>query len=124
MYNLALKNIKKLGLENKINIINSDAYEYLKKIEEKFDFVFIDAAKGQYKKYFDISKNLLNYGGVIISDNILFNGYVVENINYPKRKKTIVKRLIEYNNYLSNLRGYNTVFLPIDDGIAITYMEE
>ena len=87
------------------------------KLDKNFDFIFIDAAKGQYKKFFEDSYKLLNEGGIVFIDNILFRGYLYK--ESPKRFKTIVKRLDEFINYL--YENFDFVLLPISDGVGLVY---
>ncbi|MCI5725579.1 O-methyltransferase [Fusobacterium sp.] len=115
-FNIAKENFKKSKL-NGVNQILGDAGEEIKKLNKKFDFVFIDAAKGQYKIFFEDSFKLLNEDGIIFIDNIMFRGYLYR--ESPKRYKTIVKRLDEFIDYL--YQNYNFVLLPVSDGIGIVY---
>ena len=93
-----------------------DATEEIEKLNKNFDFIFIDAAKGQYKKFFEDSYKLLNEDGIVFIDNILFRGYLYK--ESPKRFKTIVKRLDEFINYL--YENFNFVLLPISDGVGLS----
>lgn len=115
-YNLAQENFKKSGLNNIVSI-KGDAVEEIKKIDEKFDFVFIDAAKGHYMEFFEDSYKLLNKDGIIFIDNIMFRGYLYK--EYPKRFKTIVRRLNEFIEYLYSRDGGEFVLLPFGDGIGL-----
>lgn len=115
-YNLAQENFKKSGLNN-IVFIKGDAVEEIKKIDEKFDFVFIDASKGHYMEFFEDSYKLLNKDGIIFIDNIMFRGYLYK--EYPKRFKTIVRRLNEFIEYLYSRNGGEFVLLPFGDGIGL-----
>ena len=115
-YNLAQENFKKSGLNNIVSI-KGDAVEEIKKIDEKFDFVFIDASKGHYMEFFEDSYKLLNKDGIIFIDNIMFRGYLYK--EYPKRFKTIVRRLNEFIEYLYSRDGGEFVLLPFGDGIGL-----
>lgn len=115
-YNLAQENFKKSGLNNIVSI-KGDAVEEIKKINEKFDFVFIDASKGHYMEFFEDSYKLLNKDGIIFIDNIMFRGYLYK--EYPKRFKTIVRRLNEFIEYLYSRDGGEFVLLPFGDGIGL-----
>ena len=90
MIDRARINIKMLALEDKINIIYAEALDYLKNINKKYDIIFIDAAKGQYEGYFDLCSNLINDGGVIIADNVLYRGMVAKGDKIPHRQNTLV----------------------------------
>lgn len=115
-YNLAQENFKKSGLKNIVSI-KGDAGEEIKKIDENFDFVFIDASKGHYLEFFEDSYKLLNKNGIIFIDNIMFRGYLYK--EYPKRFKTIVRRLNEFIEYLYSREGGEFVLLPFGDGIGL-----
>lgn len=115
-YDTAQENIKKSGLKNIISI-KGDAIEEISKINEHFDFVFIDASKGHYKQFFEDSVKLLNKDGIIFIDNIMFRGYLYK--EYPKRFKTIVKRLNEFIEYLHERKDGEFVLLPFGDGVGL-----
>ena len=124
MVELAKKNIENTEYKERIKIFYGEAEEILPKINEKFDFIFLDAAKGQYLDFFNHCANLLEDKGLIVSDNVLFKGMVATDKLVIRRKKTIVKRLREYLKYISNLEGYESCVIPIGDGVALTYKEE
>lgn len=111
---------KKVLKGRNVKIYNADACDILKDLDEKYDFIFIDAAKGKYLDFFKLCYDKLNYGGLIFIDNILFRGYVCEN-EYPKRYKTIVKNLREFINYL---KKYDFALLPFGDGIGLVRKEK
>lgn len=117
-YDQAQENIKKSGLNNIVSI-KGDAVEEIKKIEENFDFVFIDASKGHYMDFFEDSIKLLNKNGIIFIDNIMFRGYLYK--EYPKRFKTIVKRLDSFIDSLYNRENGDFVLLPFGDGVGLFY---
>ncbi|MGL5089162.1 MAG: O-methyltransferase [Cetobacterium sp.] len=114
-YNEALENFKKANLLDSVNLILGDGVEEVKKIDEKFDFVFIDASKGHYMEFFNDSFERLTDDGMIFIDNIMFRGYLYK--EYPKRFKTIVRRLDEFITYL--YKNHNFVLLPFGDGIGL-----
>ena len=117
---VAKENIKNAGLSDRIQVIVGDAMESIKNIDEKFDFVFLDANKSHYKDYLpDIMRNLSD-GGVIVSDNILYKGMVANDKLETKRQKTIVKNLREYLNILTNHDELVTSIIPIGDGVALS----
>lgn len=122
-YNEAIKNIKKFGLEDRIKVHLCDALDF--KIEDKFDLIFIDAAKAQYIKFFEKYKVNLNKNGVIISDNLLFHGFV-ENIEQVRSKnlRQLVKKIIKYRKFLEVNTEFKTTFYEIGDGIAVSKKEE
>lgn len=123
MANIAQENFDKYNAN--INLINDNAEKALTKLNQGFDFVFIDANKSNYKFYFDyVDKNLLNSRGVIVADNILFRGEVCNDDLIEKRKITIVKRLRNFLAYITSRDDYQTSIVPIGDGISISIKEE
>ena len=123
MLERAQDNIKKAGMEDRITILVGDAEETLKDLEGTFDMIFIDAAKGHYKMFFDMLIGKLNHGGIVISDNILYKGMIASDDYVVRRKKTIVKRMRTYLDYICDLEGISTSLIPIGDGLAISYKE-
>lgn len=117
--NLARENIKKANLDGKIEVITDDAYNYIKNTEEKFDFIFIDAAKGQYEKYFDEALRLLNKSGIIVCDNVLFRGMIATNELVKRRKITIVKRLRKFLKRIKDDQNFTSSIVPIGDGALL-----
>lgn len=122
-YFQAVENMKKFNKEDNIVVLFGSAEELIDSINEKYDMVFIDAAKSHYKLYFDKSKTVLKTGGIIISDNVLFKGRVANDDLVEKRNRTSTKKMREYLDYL-NEKPYHTIILPIGDGLAITIIEE
>ncbi|EYE89676.1 O-methyltransferase [Fervidicella metallireducens AeB] len=120
MYSLAVENIKKQGLEKRINIIKGDAMEVLEKIEGEYDLIFLDAAKGHYDHFLPLCLKHLKINGLLISDNVLFRGMIASNELLIRRKITIVKRMRKYLEHISNMSELETVVLPIGDGIAMS----
>lgn len=115
-YNQAKENFEKAGVSNRVTQILGDATKEIEKIEEQFDFIFIDASKGQYRKFFEDSYKLCKDGGFIFIDNIMFRGYLYK--EYPKRFKTIVRKLDEFIDYLyAEHEGFT--LLPFGDGIGL-----
>ena len=123
MLERAQDNIKKAGMEDRIKILVGDAEETLKDLEGTFDMIFIDAAKGHYKMFFDMLIGKLNHGGIVISDNILYKGMIASDDYVVRRKKTIVKRMRTYLDYICDLEGIRTSLIPIGDGLAISYKD-
>lgn len=115
-YEIAKKNLDIAKKDNvEVKMILGDAVEKVKELDEKFDFVFIDASKGHYLEFFNDSFERVEKGGIIFIDNIMFRGYLYK--EYPKRFKTIVKRLDQFIDYLSN--NYDFTLLPFGDGIGL-----
>ena len=121
-YKEALNNIEQYSNANTIEVIFGDALDISEKVEEKgpFDLLFIDAAKGQYNRFFDLYTPFLKDDAVIISDNVLFKGLVAKNDGDNKKQPRIVEKIRSYNDWLVSHPDYDTTILPIGDGIAIT----
>lgn len=126
MAELARNNISKAGLDDKIRLICGDAKDVLPEIkgDNEFDMIFVDAAKGQYMEFFPHCMRLLRQGGVLISDNVLYKGMTATDELVVRRKITIVRRLREYLDMLSNNKELSTAILPIGDGVAISFKEK
>ncbi len=118
--------IDESSYSDKIEIILGDAAEILLKLNDnaaniaKFDMVFIDAAKGQYPDYLHKVLPLLSDNGVIVADNVLFRGYVRSDEKPPRRYKTIVKRLREYIDLVSDEHKFKTTIYENGDGLAVS----
>ena len=118
-YSEAVDNIKSMNLDEQITIYNIDAFDY--NDDNKYDLIFIDAAKAQYIKFFEKFKTNLNKNGVIISDNLKFHGLVEhpENIN-NRNTKQLVGKIQKYIYFLKENNEYTTKFYDLGDGIAIS----
>jgi len=123
MYEMAKENISANKYSKRIRLIKGDAKEVVPKLNERYDFVFLDAAKGHYLGFFKDCIKKLNYGGIVVSDNVLYRGMVAKDELINKRDKTIVRRMRNYLDYISNLDGYITSVIPLCDGVALTYKE-
>ena len=121
MLEYAKENIKKAGKEHIINVISGEALDVLKCLDKKYDMIFLDAAKGQYMEFLPECLRMLNPGGLIISDNILYKGMVANDDLVVHRKKTIVKRMRTYLDYICNNEQLDTCIIPIGDGVAVSY---
>ena len=118
-YNEALKNIKKLNLEDRINVILADAFDV--ELDECFDLIFIDAAKAQYIKFFNKFDLNLKKGGVIFSDNLNFHGLThTTDFIESRNVRGLVRKLNQYIDFLKENKNYNTNFYDIGDGISIS----
>ena len=115
----AKENIVKVGVQEKINIIEGDAVEILPNLNEKYDMIFIDAAKGKYPFFLQESLRMLNENGIIFADNILYKGYVMSDYNKHKQR-TAVRNLREYIAEVTNNPELETEILEVGDGLAIT----
>ena len=115
----AVKNIKNLELDDRITLILTDAFDF--KVKEKFDLIFIDAAKSQYLKFFNkFSPNLTNKG-YIITDNIKFHGLTFsDKTKLSRNLRGLITKLETYISFLENNKDFKTRFFDIGDGIAIS----
>lgn len=117
----AKRNIKKAGVEAKINILQGDAVEILPTLNEKYDMIFIDASKGKYPFFLKESIRLLAPGGIIFADNVLYKGYVLSDYNKHKQR-TAVRNLREFLKELNGLqenKKFDVKILEVGDGLAI-----
>lgn len=112
-------NIEKVGVKEKINIYEGDAVEILPTLNEKYDAVFIDAAKGKYPFFLKEALRMIKEDGVIFADNILYKGYVMSDYNKHKQR-TAVRNLREYIKEVSENPNLETEILEVGDGLAIS----
>mgnify|MGYP003291876834 CR=1 FL=1 len=123
-YMECLKNIKKCGLDKKINVVYQDALD-VNLTGVSYDLIFIDAAKGQYTKFFEKYKENLVDDGFIVSDNIDFHGFVENKEEIKSRNlRQLVTKIQRYIDFLTNNEEFDTKFYKVGDGIAITYRKE
>ena len=115
----AKQNFKNLELENIINIYEGDAVEILPTLNEKYDMVFIDAAKGKYPFFLKQAIRMLNTNGIIFADNILYKGYVMSDYNKHKQR-TAVRNLREYIKQVTENQELDTKILEVGDGLAVS----
>lgn len=120
--NIAKQNIKDLGMESVIQVVNADAYEYMKTLEGPFDVVFIDAAKGQYMKYLEEALRLTRPGSLIIADNVLLRGMVMSDYNEHKHR-TAVTRLREYISTVTTNPNLVSCVMDVGDGVAVSVVK-
>ncbi len=115
----ALKNIKKFNLDKRISLILGDALDI--KLEEQYDLVFIDAAKGQYINYFERYSSNVKQDGTIITDNIYFHGLIEQNERIEKKNlRQLVDKIKKYIFYLKEHRDFDTEFYKVGDGLAVS----
>lgn len=119
-YDIAIKNIKDMDREDKIEVVFGDAYENVKKLNQKFDLIFMDANKSMYRYYFDTLFPLLNVGGMMICDNILYKGMVSNDDLAPRKQNTIITNLREFLSFISNHPKLETSIIPIGDGVSLS----
>lgn len=127
-YNIAVNNIKALGLDDKINVLHGDARNVLDQLAlkpEKYDVVFIDAAKSHYKAFWDLAVPLCTEDALIICDNVLMKGMTVSDEYDPNRKyKTSIRKMREFIKYITNLSYADTCVLPVGDGVSISVIDK
>lgn len=117
----AVKNVKKFKLEDRITLIYKDAQDV--EINEKYDLIFLDAAKGKNTEFFKKFSKNLNKGGYIITDNISFHGYVEKDETEIKSRnlRGLVRKIKDYIKFLKENEEFNTDFYELGDGIAVSY---
>lgn len=115
-------NFKKLGIEDKVTLLEGDAMEILSSMEGSFDFIFLDAAKGQYINMLPHCLRLLKAGGVMVADDCFQNGNIAKSrLSVQRRQRTIHTRMRVFLETVCNTRGLNTSLIPIGDGIALIH---
>ena len=112
-------NFKNVGVEEKIKLYEGDAVEILPTLNEKYDMVFIDAAKGKYPFFLKEALRMINENGIIFADNILYKGYVMSDYNKHKQRPA-VRNLREYIKEVSESPNLETEILEVGDGLAIS----
>lgn len=118
---IARSNFKRAGMEEKITLIEGDAQEALKTLTTPFDFIFMDAAKGQYLNFLPDILRLLEENGILVSDNVLQDGDIIQSrFAVTRRNRTIHKRMREYLYELTHHEELATAVLPVGDGITIS----
>lgn len=121
---IAKANFKRADMEDKITLLEGDAIEILKGLEGTYDFIFMDAAKGQYIHFLPEVLRLLAPNGILVSDNVLQDGDVVESrYAVVRRNRTIHSRMRDYLWTLKHMQGIETIVLPIGDGMTISVKE-
>lgn len=121
----ARENFKRAGKEAQITLLEGDAAEILKELNGSYDFIFMDAAKGQYIHFFPEVYRLLAKGGLLISDNVLQDGEVMESrFAVTRRNRTIHSRMREYLYELKHHEGLTTSILPVGDGMTVSVKTE
>ena len=120
---IARNNFKRAGKEAQITLLEGDAMEVLPTLDEPYDFIFMDAAKGQYINFLPHIKRLMKKGSVLISDNVLQNGDMIESrFVVERRDRTIHKRMREYLYVLKHDEELLTSIIPLGDGITLSVM--
>jgi len=126
-YEQAIHNIQEQNKQDNIQVIYGDAREKLTEIhanKHKFDLIFIDAVKSHYKRFFELSNPLLNNSGIILTDNVLFKGYVAKPNIENSRLNKLAEKIRNFNKWLVSHPEYITTIIPIGDGVAISYKKD
>lgn len=118
---IARENFRRAGKEGQITLLEGDALEVMRSLDGTYDFIFMDAAKGQYIHYLPEAVRLLGAGGVLLSDNVLQDGDVIESrFAVERRNRTIHSRMREYLYELKHHEQLETAILPLGDGMAVS----
>ena len=115
----ALENIAKVGVQDKIRVIEGDALEILPYLTEEYDVIFIDAAKGKYLEFFEHALRLCKKGGYIIADNVLYKGMVQSDYNKHKQR-TAVNKLRAFIDMVLENENLKSELIDIGDGITVS----
>ena len=119
---VAKANFQAAGMDHRITLLEGDALEILREMEDSFDFIFMDAAKGQYIHFYPEVMRLLAPEGILVSDNVLQEGDLIEShFAVERRNRTIYKRMREYLYVLKHDERLETSILPVGDGAAVSY---
>lgn len=117
----AMKNIRRAEMTDKITLLHGHAFDILPELPGGFDFIFVDAAKGQYGKIFEMLYPKLEPGGLIVFDNVLSNGLIVlPEEEYERRQRTMLRRLREFLTMITTHPNLETTIVPMGDGLTIS----
>lgn len=116
----ALQNIRRAGYADRVTLLQGDAFDILPTLNEPFDLVFMDAAKGQYPNFLELVLPLVKTGGLLFSDNVFFQGLVAGPEHVKHKLRTMIVRLREYNQLIADHPQLDTAFVPLGDGLAIS----
>jgi predicted O-methyltransferase YrrM len=121
----ARQNFARAGMDGRITLLEGDALAIMETLTESYDLIFMDAAKGQYIHFLPQALRLLRRGGVLISDNVLQDGDIIEShYAVERRNRTIYKRMREYLYVLKHTEGLLTSIVPVGDGAAVTVKQQ
>lgn len=127
-YNIAMSNIRSMGFEDRITVLHGDAREVLTELAgkpDRFDVVFIDAAKSHYKAFWELSIPLCTDDALIICDNVLMKGMTVSDECDPGKKyKTSIRKMREFIKYITDLNYAETCVVPVGDGVSISVIDK
>lgn len=121
MYNRCIETIKTFNLEDKIHLFYKDALEAFDCVKDiKFDMLFIDAAKGQYKNFFEIYTPLLKKGGIVVCDNMSFHNLESEEV-HSRSLRALLRKIDNFHNFLLENNNFDTTIFNIGDGMSISF---
>lgn len=122
---IAKENFRRAGREAQITLLEGDAGQILKELEDSFDMIFMDAAKGQYIRYMPQVLRLLRPGGTLVTDNVLQDGDIIESrFAVERRNRTIHSRMREYLYELKHHELLTTSIIPLGDGVAVSVKKQ
>ena len=122
---IARENFRRAGRENQITLLEGDAADILKELQEPYDLIFMDAAKGQYIHFLDDVLRLMKPGSVLVSDNVLQGGDIIEShYAVERRNRTIYKRMREYLYELKHNDKLLTSVIPLGDGVTVSVRKD
>lgn len=122
---IARENFRRAGRENQITLLEGDAADILKEFQESYDLIFMDAAKGQYIHFLDDVLRLMKPGSVLVSDNVLQGGDIIEShYAVERRNRTIYKRMREYLYELKHNDKLLTSVIPLGDGVTVSVRKD
>ncbi len=116
----ALIYFERAGIQNRVTALEGDARKILPKLESRFDFVFIDAAKGEYLEYLNLIYPLISPGGLLVVDNVLFRGWVVPGSDFAPKYDRMVNGLRQFLEDLCQNPDFTTTVLPFGDGVSVS----
>lgn len=129
VYEIACSNVESLGFSDQVTVLQGDAREVMQQMQEqepeRFDVVFIDAAKSHYKAFWDLALPLCTDDALIICDNVLMKGMTASDEYDPKKKyKTSIRKMREFITYINDLSYAKTCIIPVGDGISISVIDK
>ncbi|MFS8630106.1 MAG: hypothetical protein LOD92_02860 [Bacillales bacterium] len=119
---MAREYLEKSGKSAQIRLLFGDALELTEEIKmfAPYDFIFLDAAKSQYRKFFELYSRYLGKNGIVFTDNVLFKGLVCREDIENRNIRALARKIRCFNEWLAGLKEFDTVFLPVGDGVAIS----
>lgn len=118
----AMRNIQAASMDERVTVLKGNALDLYEEVavHGSYDAIFIDAAKGQYIKFFEMYSELLTENGCIYTDNVLFKGLVAQSDITTKRLASLVKKIDAYNRWLMDNKRFDTIIIPVGDGLAVS----